>query len=105
MVAMDGLLRADREIQRLKRKGLPPIDGREEFEDRRIAGDVADVIVELPGVLNARADRTSGRIAPIEPLGKPLPDRFRPAIEIRVRKIEDGETMVVQLARDSLMFG
>ena len=53
-IAVHMLLRSDREIKRLKRKGPAAIELRQQFQNFRVSGNGSNVVVELPRILNTQ---------------------------------------------------
>ena len=108
---MDGirvgfLLRADRKVQGLERESLAAIKRAEQVQHRLVGGDGADILVELPGVLDAPFPNrlVAVRIGEIDAVARAemMLDAGDTIIEVGIGEVEDGIALFMQIIGDPL---
>jgi hypothetical protein len=90
---MGVLLRTDRKIQRLERKGTAPVQLTEQIDDLLVGGDGANILILFPRILDTPfADRlVAVRAVEIDAItrAKTGLDPVDPRFDVGVRKIEN----------------
>jgi hypothetical protein len=100
VITMSGLLRADREIQRLKRKSGSPVYCRQKIDDLFVDGDFSHIQVKFPRVLHSSAGRTGSGVAPVEFVRQTPLDPINFLIQIRVGKVDNSIAFFMQFGGD-----
>lgn len=101
-VRMNVLLRTDREIQGLEWECPPAVNFAEQLHDGWMSRDSTDAVAHRITIENAQV-RARARIVNLSPLEmrlKGFQKIIRQAIEIRLGKVEDGETVALEIRSD-----
>src|SRR4029077_874696 len=98
-VGVEVLLRAHREIERLEGPCGASIEPRQQLKQAGVAGDAADILVILPGVLDSKtAILRPAFLQPAIPVvlvAKLSLDSFRALREIRIREVNHGKAVAM----------